>query len=60
MKKILGRWTVPLVILLIAAAIIVPRTLRGRQTAELNIFNWTEYMPQRDPGCFRQRVSGQD
>ena len=46
MKKILGRWTVPLVILLIAAAIIVPRTLRGRQTAELNIFNWTEYMPQ--------------
>ena len=46
MKKILGRWTVPLVILLIAAAIIETRTQRGRQTAELHIFNWPEYMPQ--------------
>ena len=45
MKKLLGRWTVPLLILLVAA-IFVPRAMRGRQASDLNIFNWTEYMPQ--------------
>lgn len=46
MKKLLGRWTVPLLVVVIIAAILVPRALRSRRRPELNLFNWTEYMPQ--------------
>jgi spermidine/putrescine transport system permease protein len=46
MKRLFGRSTVPLVVLVVAAAIVVPRAMRSRRLPELNLFNWTEYMPQ--------------